>query len=100
MFRHDTVAKQRLSAQSVTLVVKEHARRASVGWERYAGHSLRSGYLTSAANKRASIFKMADHSRHKSLDVLRQYVREEDLFSDHSAEELLKPTSHKPENTR
>jgi hypothetical protein len=100
MVRQDTVAKQRLSAQSVTLVVKEHARRASVGWERYAGHSLRSGYLTSAAIKRAGIFKMADQSRHKSLDVLRQYVQEEGIFVDHSGEELPKPSKLKPESTR
>ena len=71
-------------------MVKEHARRAELDWQRYAGHSLRSGYLTSAAQQRASIFKMADQSRHKSLDVLRQYVQEEDLFTDHSAEALLK----------
>lgn len=100
MFVHDTVGKQRLSAQSVALVVKEHARRAGLDWQRYAGHSLRSGYLTSAANQRASIFKMADQSRHKSLDVLREYVGREDLFNDHSAEALLKATPPKPEKTR
>ncbi len=98
MFVHDTIGKQRLSAQSVALVVKEYARRAGLDWQRYAGHSLRSGYLTSAANKRASIFKMADQSRHKSLDVLRQYVREEDLFVDHSAEQLLKPAAARAVN--
>lgn len=92
LYVHDTVGKQRLSAQSVALVVKEYARCAGLDWQRYAGHSLRSGYLTSAAQNRASIFKMADQSRHKSLDVLRQYVQEEDLFNDHSAEALLKRT--------
>lgn len=45
--------------------------------------------------KRANIFNMADRSRHKSLDMFRKYVPEEDLFADHSAEELLKPTSVK-----
>jgi hypothetical protein len=64
---------------------------------RYAGHSLRSGFLTSAARNRASIFKMADQSRHKSLDVLREYVRNEELFEDHAAEGLLesKPLSER-----
>jgi site-specific recombinase XerD len=60
MFVHDTIGKQRLSAQSVALVINEQARRAGLDWERYAGHSLRRGYLTSAAKKRANIFKMAD----------------------------------------
>ena len=58
---------------------------------RYAGHSLRSGFLTSAAEHRASIFKMADQSRHKSLDVLREYVRNQERFDDHAAEGLLQP---------
>ncbi len=43
---------------------------------------------------------MVDRSRHKSRDVLRQYVREEDLFTDHGAEELLKPEDSKAENGR
>ena len=47
--------------------------------------------MTSAARDRASIFKMADQSRHKSLDVLREYVRNEERFEDHAAEGLLKP---------
>ena len=54
---------------------------------------MRSGFLTSAARQHASIFKMADQSRHKSLDVLREYVRNEERFEDHAAEGLLKPTT-------
>jgi len=50
---------------------------------------MRSGFLTSAAQNRASIFKMADQSRHKSLDVLREYVRNEERFDDHAADGLL-----------
>jgi hypothetical protein len=41
----------------------------------YAGHGLRSGFLTSAAESGASIFKLSEVSRHKSLDTLRGYVR-------------------------
>jgi hypothetical protein len=36
-----------------------------------AGHSLRAGFLTSAAKRGASIFKMMDVSRHRSVDTLR-----------------------------
>ena len=89
MYRGDKVGQARLSAQSVALVVKEYASRAGLDWERYAGHSLRSGFLTSAAKNRASIFKMADQSRHKSLEVLRQYVEDEQKFDDHAGEGLL-----------
>ena len=50
----------------------------------FAGHSLRAGFLTSAAGKGASIFKMMDVSRHKSVDTLRGYVRDAELFKDHA----------------
>jgi site-specific recombinase XerD len=89
MYRGDKVGQSRLSAQSVALVVKEYASRAGLDWERYAGHSLRSGFLTSAARNKANLFKMADQSRHRSLDVLRRYVRDEDMFADNAGDGLL-----------
>jgi hypothetical protein len=51
--------------------------------------SLRSGFLTSAAARGASIFKMADQSRHKSMDTLRGYVRDAEIFKDHAGSGLL-----------
>jgi integrase len=89
--RGDRVGRSRLTAQSVALIVKRLAGAVGLDPTRYAGHSLRSGFLTSAARARASIFKMADQSRHKSLDVLRAYVRNEERFEDHAAETLLRP---------
>lgn len=89
MYRSDRVGKNRLSAQSVATVIKDYAHKAGLDSSRYSGHSLRSGFLTSAARNRASIFKMADQSRHRSLDVLRQYVKDEDLFENNAGEGLL-----------
>ena len=85
----DSVGATRLSDQSVALVIKALASKVGLEASRYAGHSLRSGFLTSAARNRASIFKMADQSRHKSLDVLRSYVRNEERFDDHAGTGLL-----------
>ena len=50
---------------------------------------LRSGFLTSAAAHGASIFKMMDISRHKSIDTLRAYVRDAEMFRDHAGNALL-----------
>jgi formate dehydrogenase assembly factor FdhD len=47
------------------------------------------GFLTSAACKDASIFKMMDVSRHKSVDTLRGYVRDAELFKDRAGAGLL-----------
>jgi hypothetical protein len=42
----------------------------------FGAHSLRAGFLTSAARRGASVFKMRDVSRHKAMDVLQTYVGE------------------------
>jgi hypothetical protein len=55
----------------------------------FSGHSLRAGFLTSAAARGASLFKMMDVSRHKSVDTLRGYVRDADAFRDHAGAGLL-----------
>ena len=71
LHRGDRVGRSRLTAQSVALIVKRLAAKVGLDAERYSGQSLRSGFLTSAVLARASIFTLADQSRHKSLDVLR-----------------------------
>jgi site-specific recombinase XerD len=83
------VSDKRLPAQSVALIVKKHAERLGLDPAVFSGHSLRSGFLTSAAARGASIFKMMDVSWHKSVDTLRGYVRDADAFRDHAGAGLL-----------
>ena len=71
----------RLTDQSVSDIVKEHAARLRL--------DLRAGFLTSAASRGASIFKMMDVSRHRSVETLRGYVRDAELFKDHAGAGLL-----------
>jgi site-specific recombinase XerD len=80
---------ERLTAQSVADVVKAHAENVGLDPALFAGHSLRAGFLTSAAKRGASIFKMMDQSRHKSVDTLRGYVRDAEIFKDHAGAGLL-----------
>ena len=54
-----------------------------------AGHSLRAGFLTSAAARGATIWKLMDVSRHRSVETLRGYVRRAEEFEDHAATWLL-----------
>jgi site-specific recombinase XerD len=86
--RHGRVGG-RLTDQSVSDIVKEHAARLRLDPQQFAGHSLRAGFLTSAASRGASIFKMMDVSRHRSVDTLRGYVRDAELFKDHAGAGLL-----------
>jgi site-specific recombinase XerD len=79
----------RLTDQSVADIVKTHAERVGLDPALFAGHSLRAGFLTSAAKRGVSIFKMMDVSRHRSVDTLRGYVRDAEIFKDHAGAGLL-----------
>jgi integrase len=85
----DWVLPDRLRAQSVAFIVKAYAAGLGLDADAFSGHSLRSGFLTSAAARGASLFKMMDVSRHKSVDVLRGYVRDAEAFRDHAGAGLL-----------
>jgi site-specific recombinase XerD len=87
--RGGNVRPTRLTDRSVANIVKDRARRLGLDPKSFSGHSLRAGFLTSAAAQGASLFKMADVSRHKSIDVLRGYVRDAELFKNHAGEGLL-----------
>jgi site-specific recombinase XerD len=85
----ERVQPARLTDRSVANIIKAHAERAGLDPASFSGHSLRSGFLTSAASRGASIFKMMDVSRHRSVDTLRGYVRDAELFKDHAGTGLL-----------
>lgn len=78
-----------MSDRGVALVVKARAEAAGYDPDQVAGHSLRAGFLTEAARRGANIFKMREQSRHRSLEVLSDYVRNHELFSDHAGERFL-----------
>ncbi|HQT39641.1 MAG TPA: site-specific integrase [Acidocella sp.] len=83
------VAEQAMTGESIAAVVKQYAKLCGYDPAHYAGHSLRAGFLTSAAEAGSSVFKMMEVSRHKSIDTLRHYVRRADLFKDHAGASFL-----------
>jgi site-specific recombinase XerD len=83
------VVAGRLPAQSVADIVKDYAERVGLDRTLFAGHSMRSGFLTSAAKRGASIFKMMDQSRHRSVETLRGYIRDAEIFKEHAGAGLL-----------
>jgi hypothetical protein len=66
----------------VAKIVKQYALAAGLDPAELSGHSLRAGFVTSAAETGASILKIQETRRHKSVDVLAAYVRRVDLFKD------------------
>ena len=78
-----------LTPHSIGAVVKRYAAKAGFDPTSFGGHSLRAGFLTSAAARGASILKLMDVSRHRSVDTLRGYVRRAEEFRDHAGAGLL-----------
>lgn len=87
--RSDAPTDDPITDKTVARLVKATAAAAGLDPDLYAGHSLRAGFLTQAAADRASLFKMKDHSRHKSLDTVADYVRDAAMFDDHAGEKFL-----------
>jgi site-specific recombinase XerD len=78
----DRPTEDRLTDQSVALVVKKHAARVGLDPRALAGHSLRSGGITAAVREGHDERELARLSRHKDMSVLRGYIRREDAFED------------------
>ncbi len=87
--RSGRVLANRLSAQSVTLILKKRARQIGLSVDRISGHSLRSGFVTSAAKVGASIAKIAAQTGHRSTAMVLRYIRDADMFSNHPLRRLL-----------
>jgi integrase len=78
-----------LDGHQVGRVVKARCAAAGISPDTFSAHSLRSGFLTSGAMSGASIFKLKEVSRHKSLETLSRYVKSADLFADHAGAPFL-----------
>lgn len=67
-------AHDRMTSQSVALVVKALAKRAGLDYRALSGHSLRSGFVTQAYIDNARTFDIMDQTGHKSEHTLRGYA--------------------------
>jgi hypothetical protein len=65
--------------------VQRAAQAAGLDSARYAGHFLRAGLATSAAAAGARDRSILNQTGHKSLPILRRYIRDGSLFSDNAS---------------
>ncbi len=75
----------RLTAQSVRLVVCNAAEKVGLDPKQFAGHSLRSGFITTSYLAGKTERVIMKQSRHESIKVMRSYIREADIFQDNAA---------------
>nr|WP_282972815.1 site-specific integrase [Burkholderia sp. AU19243] len=78
----------RLSAQSVTLIVKARALAAGLDPSALSAHSLRAGLVTSAARAGIPSYKIQQQTGHRSLEMIARYIRDASLFDQNAASVL------------
>jgi site-specific recombinase XerD len=86
--RHRQVQPGKLSGVDVARIVKKLAQRAGLDATKYAGHSLRAGHATSAAIAGASERSIMNQTGHRSVQMVRRYIRDGSLFRENSASKL------------
>ena len=86
--RHGQLEGVRLSDRSVAEVVKRACKAAGLKPSKFSGHSLRAGLATSAAMAGVEERSIQDQTGHKSLKVLRTYIREGSLFRNNAARKV------------
>ncbi|MEQ8819423.1 MAG: site-specific integrase [Sumerlaeia bacterium] len=77
-----------LSGNAVACLIKERAMQAGLDPELLSGHSLRSGFCTSAAKAGASEREIARSTGHRSLRILRTYIQAGTVFSENAAKRI------------
>jgi site-specific recombinase XerD len=83
------VLPRRLCAHQVAAIIKKRVAAIGLDAAAFSGHSLRGGYITTAAENNAALQKIADQAGHSKLDTTRSYVQIADSFRDHSGQKFL-----------
>lgn len=87
--RHGKTSTKRLSGQAVSLLIKERLHSAGLDPTGFSGHSLRAGFITSAAKAGISSWKIRQQTGHASDTMLARYIRDTEIFVDNPAGALL-----------
>ena len=79
---------KRLTDQTVALLIKEYLQLAGIDSKNYSGHSLRSGFATSAAESGAEERSIMAMTGHKSTEMVRRYIKEANLFKNNALNKI------------
>ena len=82
------LSENRLTDQSVALIIKEYLELAGIDSKNYSGHSLRSGFATSAAESGAEERSIMAMTGHKSTEMVRRYIKEANLFKNNALNKI------------
>ena len=78
-----------LHPTDIPRLVKQYVRLTGLDPADYSGHSLRAGFVTSAAVHSARLDKIMEVTRHASAGMVLRYIRQADAFKDHAGAAFL-----------
>jgi len=82
------LSENRLTDQTVALLIKEYLELSGIDSKNYSGHSLRSGFATSAAESGAAERSIMAMTGHKSTEMVRRYIKEANLFKNNALNKI------------
>jgi len=82
------LSNNRLTDQTVALLIKKYLKLAAIESQNYSGHSLRSGFATSAAESGAEERSIMAMTGHKSTEMVRRYIKEANLFKNNALNKM------------
>ena len=82
------LTEKRLTDQSVVLLMKEYLNLAGIENKNFAGHSLRAGFATVAAESGADERSIMAMTGHKTTQMVRRYIREANIFKNNALNKI------------
>ena len=82
------LSENRLTDQTVALLIKEYLNLAGIDSKNYSGHSLRSGFATSAAELGVEERNIMAMTGHKSTEMVRRYIKDANLFKNNALNKI------------
>jgi site-specific recombinase XerD len=82
------LSENRLTDQTVALLIKQYLELAGINSKNFSGHSLRSGFATSAAESGAEERTIMAMTGHKSAEMVRRYIKEANLFKNNALNKI------------
>jgi site-specific recombinase XerD len=82
------LTEYRLTDQTIALLIKDYLTMAGIESKNYSGHSLRSGFATTAAESGAEERSIMAMTGHKSTEMVRRYIKEANLFKNNALNKI------------
>ncbi|MCJ2054768.1 site-specific integrase [Methylobacterium sp. J-070] len=79
----------RLTTQAVADIIKRYCAAAGLDASTFGAHSLRAGYITTAAERGADLARIMDQSGHRDPRTVVGYIRRANAFKGHSGSGFL-----------